>query len=141
MAEKYCDKCKKITRTRISSVGNIECLECFINGIEKEVFKKKNNNFLTIEESKKSLEELKEKSKQTPGQTYLKKYEDFRNSLTEEENEIYCKYENDTNDSRKNQILQEVADDVNELFMRSSDIYVNKNDVIAILVDRIKTKD
>ena len=79
--------------------------------------------------------------KQTPGQTYLKKLEDFRNTLTPEENIEEAKFQNDMQDIRKNQNLQELADEVNELFNDSDNKQIKKSDVMATIVAKIKQED
>jgi hypothetical protein len=95
------------------------------------------DSFLTVEESKKALEELK----QSPCKTYTKKLEDFRKTLTPEEIIEEGKFQNDMNDMRKNQTLQEVADEVNELFNDSDNQQIKKSDVMAIITDKIKLDD
>ena len=75
---------------------------------------------------------------QTPLKTYLKKLEDFRNTLTPDEIIEEGKFQNDMQDMRKNQTLQEAANEVNELFADSDNQQIKKSDVMAILTDKIK---
>ena len=74
-----------------------------------------------------------EQETKTPGQTYLEKLEHFRNSLTEEENKVHCKINNDMQDMRKNQILQEVSENIKELYKELSKVQINKNNIIKII--------
>ena len=90
-------------------------------------------NELTIQ----VMAQIREKNKnKSPAQTYIEKLEKFRASLNEDEIIEGLDFEHCQQDMRKNQLLQDIKDDINELFLDSKNKEIKKSDVINVLVER-----